>query len=129
MVKLILPFLILTFASCSLLSDDTGINTIIKESSNTIHSKKAFLFLKEAGATVSDSYQVTITDNSPILSNSEVGNAFTVGTNHSDSRLDKTSINFTWLGDSILQIDYDKRLRVFIQEKKVNGVAIIYLAR
>ena len=87
------------------------------------------MFLKEAGATVSDSYQVTICDNDHTLDNEEVGNTFTVDTNHGETFLDTASINFTWLSNDSLQIDYDKKLRTFIQKKKVKGVTIIYNAR
>jgi hypothetical protein len=129
MFKFIIPLIIFNFTSCSPLSDRTGTNTLIKELSNKSHNKKAILFLKEAGASVSDSYQVTITDINHILDNNEVGNTFTVDTDHDNTHLDKTSIKLTWLSGSILQIDYDKRLRAFIQEKSISGVSIIYKSR
>jgi hypothetical protein len=108
---------------------NTGTNTLIKESSNKRHHKKAILFLKEAGATVTDSYQVTVCDNDHTLDKGEVGNAFTVDTDHGKTWLDSSSINFTWLSSDTLQIDYDKKLRTFIQENKVQEVTLIYKAR
>jgi hypothetical protein len=117
-----------TLSSCSLLSD-TGTNTLIKESSNKRHDKKAILFLKEAAATVPDSYQVTVCDNDHTLDKGEVGNAFRVDTDHGKTWLDSSSINFTWLSSDTLQIDYDKKLRTFIQENKVQGVTLMYSAR
>jgi hypothetical protein len=117
-----------TLTSCSSLSD-TGTNTLIKKSSNQRHDKKAILFLKEAGATVADSYQVTICDNDHTLDKAEVGNTFTVDTNHGETSLDTASINFIWLGNDTLQIDYDQKLRTFIQEKQVDNITIIYKAR
>ena len=122
--------LALTFSltSCFSLGDDTGINTFIKETSNDRHNKKAILFLKEASLS-SDSYQVTVCDNNHKLDKGEVGNTFTVDTNYDSTFLDKKSINFIWLGNDTLQIDYDKKLRTFIQEKKVDDVTIIYKAR
>jgi hypothetical protein len=130
MLKFTATIFILTFTltSCSSLSD-TGTNTLIKESSNKRHDKKAILFLKEAGATVADSYQVTVCDNDHTLDKGEVGNTFTVDTNHGETFLDTASINFTWFGNDTLQIEYDKKLRTFIQEKKSQGVTIIYKAR
>ncbi len=119
--------MIFTFSSCSLLGD--GANTLIKESSNKRHYKKAVLFLREAGATVSDSYQVTVMDYSNKFDKSQVGNTFTVDTNHGETWFDSASINFSWLSDDILLIDFDKKLRTFIQEKKVQGVTIIYKPR
>lgn len=124
MLKLILTILVLTFIfiSCSL--SDSGTNTFIKESSNYKRNKKAILFFKEAGATVPNSYQVTVTDYEHKLHEDEVGNTFTV-----DAGFDTTSVNFTWLSGDTLQIDYDRRLQIFIQEKNVDGVPIVYKAR
>lgn len=130
MIKFILTSFILaiTLASCFSLADDTGLNTFVKESSNGRHDKKAILFLKEASLS-SDSYQVTVCDNNHQLEKGEVGNTFTVDTNYDSTFLDKSSINFTWIGNDTLQIDYDKKLRTFIQEKIVNDVTITYKAR
>ncbi len=107
-----IPVLIFTFTSCLPLGDD-GINS----------------FIKESWATVSDSYQVTIMDYNNKFDKRKVGNTFTVDTDHNKAPLDSTSINFNWLSNDTLQIDYDKRLRTFIQEKNVQGVTIIYQAR
>ena len=87
------------------------------------------MFLKEAGATVADSYQVTVCDTDHQLDKGEVGNAFTVDTNHGETSLDTASINFTWIDNDTLKIDYDKKLRTFIQNKKIDGIEIIYKAR
>lgn len=129
MLKLLLTIFSLTFilASCSLLGE--GSDTVIKESINERHDKKAILFLREAGETVSDSYQVTVMDYSDRFDKTEVGNAFTVDTGHGKTWLDSASINFTWRSNDTLQIDYDKKLRTFIQREKVDGVTIIYEAR
>lgn len=130
MPKLIATIFILTitFTSCFSFGDDTGINTFVKESSNERHDKKAILFLKESSLS-SDSYQVTICKNNHKLDKKEVGNTFTVDTNYDSTFLDKNSINFTWFGNDTLQIDYDKKLRTFIQEKNIEDVTIIYKAR
>ena len=130
MLKFATTIFILTFTltSCSS-SSDTGTNSLIKESSDQGHHKKAILFLKEAGATVADSYQVTVCDNDQTLDRGEVGNTFTVDTNHGKTILDSASINFTWLSSDTLQIDYDKKLRTFTQNTNVDSVTIIYKAR
>ena len=129
MLKLSFKIFVLTlaFSSCNLLGDDS--NTLVKESANVGHDKKVFLFLREAGATVSDSYQVTIADFENKFDKSEIGNTFTVDTDHGKTWFNSSSINFTWLANDTLQIDYDKKLRTFIQEKKVRGVTIFYKAR
>ncbi|HET9826303.1 MAG TPA: hypothetical protein VFP87_13275 [Chitinophagaceae bacterium] len=129
MLKLAAIIIVLTFTSTSCLPLDRGTNTFIKQSSNKRGDKKAILFLKEAGATVPDSYQVIVCDIDHALDKSEVGNAFTVDTNHGATFLNTASINFTWIGNDTLLVDYDKNLRTFIQEKKVDEVTIIYKPR
>ena len=128
-LSVIISCLTFTLTSClsSPLSD--GSDTIIKESSNERHDKKTILFLRQAGATVGDSYQVTVMGFNNKFDTTSVGNTFTVDTDHNKTSLDSTSINFTWLSNDTLQIDYDKLLRTFIQEQKVAGVTIIYKAR
>ena len=116
--------------ACSPLAGNTGTNTFVKESSNGRHSKKAILFLKEAGATVADSYQVTIANIQHALDTTdEVGNTFTVDENHGATLLDTNSVGFTWLDNDTLQIDYDKKLRTFTQKSHVDGVTIVYKPR
>ena len=129
MFKLLLTIFPLTFiwTSCSLLGDSS--DSVIKESINQHHDKKAILFLREAGATVSDSYQVTVMDYGDKFDTTEVGNVFTVDTDHGKTWLDSASINFTWRSNDTMQIDFDKKLRTFIQEKKVDQVTIIYKGR
>lgn len=56
-------------------------------------------------------------------------NAFIVYTNHDSTFLNNMSINFTWLNNYLLQIDYDKKLRTFIQEEKIEGVTLVYRPR
>jgi hypothetical protein len=114
------------FASC--LSLGTGINTFVKESVNERGNKKAMLFLKVSSLSA-DSYQVTICDKDHQLDEDEVGNTFTVDTNYDSTFLNNTSINFIWVSNDTLQIDYDRKLRTFIQEKNVDDVKILYKAR
>src|ERR1019366_7098256 len=124
MLKLPMTIFSLTFilTFCSLLGD--GSDTVIKESINGRHDKRAILFLREAGATVSDSYQVTVMDYSDTFDPTEAGNTFTVDTDHGKTWFDSTSINFTWRSEDTLRIDYDKKLRTFIQEKEVDDATI-----
>ncbi|MEO7313414.1 MAG: hypothetical protein ABIX01_23730 [Chitinophagaceae bacterium] len=120
--------MILILSSCAI-SGDTGTNSLLKESQNSRQDKKAILFLKEAGATVSDSYQVVIRDVNYKLDKAEVGDVFTVDPNHSRAQLDTGSINLVWLGNDTLQIDFDKKLRTLIKKENFAGVTIIYQAR
>lgn len=129
MLKVIAASFILLVVFSSCIFNDTGTNTLIKESINQAQTNKATLFLKEAGATVADSYQVTVAKADHKFNESEVGNAFTVDANHGDTWLKPNSINFTWLGNDTLQIDYDKKLRTFVQENKIDGVVVVYKSR
>lgn len=95
----------------------------------TRYDKKAILFLREAGATVPDSYQVSVMDYDKPFDTTEVGNTFTVDSNHGITRLDSASINFTWIANDSLQIDYNKNLRTFFKERKIDGVTIFYNER
>ena len=92
-------------------------------------SKKAILFLKEGNATADNSLQVTVTGHDHQLDKKEVGNTFSVDSDHNATNQDSSSINFTWLANDTLRIDYDKKLRTFTQESNVEGVIIIYEAR
>jgi hypothetical protein len=121
-------FLSLSFCSCFQLFE-VGPNTLIKESYNPQKSKKAILFQKGGNATSDNSLQVSIVGYNYELDNREVGNTFTVDSDHNKTMEDLDSINFTWLSNDTLKIDFDKKLRVFIQNRSVNGVTIIYDSR
>ncbi len=53
------------------------------------------------------------------FSGKEIGNTFTVDSNHGATEPDIASINLSWLSNDTLQIDFDQKLRTFIQEKKL----------
>jgi hypothetical protein len=118
----------LCFCSCFQLFD-VGQNTFIKESYNPQQSKKAVLFLKGGNATTDNSLQVTVNGYEYELENKEVGNTFIVDSDHNNTIQDSAAINFIWLSNDTLQIDFDGRLRTFIQNRSVNGVTIMYKTR
>jgi hypothetical protein len=124
-----LPTLILALflTGCNLAGDST--NTILKEIPNQNQSKKVILFFKEGGATVGNSYQLTISDIGYNLKESEAGNVFTVDDNHGNTNLDSSSIFLSWITNDSLRVTYNQNLRTFIQEAKVNGVNVIYSPR
>ena len=126
-MRLLFAMLLLFAVSC--LSLNEGTNTFVKESLNSNHVKKAVLSLRQSGATVADSYQVTITEAGNNFDTDKVGNTFTVDANHIEAILDSASINFVWLANDTLQIDYDKELNTFIKEPYVARVVVIYKAR
>jgi hypothetical protein len=105
---------------------DDGANKLIKESANKMHTMKVVLFLREGGATVGDSYQVSIEDYKSAFDTSMVGNTFTVDGDHGKARLIPTAINFKWLANNSIEICYDKNLRTFIKKQTVNGVLVVY---
>ena len=129
MLKFIATFLTISLlvTSCFQIFD-IGQNSKLKETYNNLASKKAILFLKEGNATADNSLQVTVAGYDYELDKKEVGNTFTVDSDHNKTKQDTNSINFTWLTKDTLQIDYDKHLRTFIQEKIIDGVTIIYRA-
>jgi len=119
-------FIIVTATSSCIFSSGDGSNTLLKKSANNNHSKKAVLFLKKEGATVGDSYQVSITDFDTEFDTAAVGNVFTVDNDHGKTDLNPNIIDFKWISDNALEINYDENLRIFIKEKSKDGVLIIY---
>ena len=103
--------------------------TLVKAAANSDKTKKAVLLQNDGNATVDLSLQVPVLDYDTKLSGKELGNTFTVDRNHGVTGLDSASINFNWLSNDTLQIDFDQKLRTFIQENKVDGVTIVYKAR
>jgi hypothetical protein len=129
MIKFILTFITaLVLTSCFNLFG-SGANSLIKESYNQQSGRKAILFLKEGNATLDNSLQVSVVGYDYELEKNVVGNAFTVDSDHNKAPQDSSSINFVWLTNDSLRIDFDKRLRTFIQNSYVNGVTIIYHAK
>jgi hypothetical protein len=126
---LTLVFLItITFASCFSLFDDPH-TTFVKEQPNPSKTKKAVLLENAGNATVDFSLQVSILDYDYVLSGKELGNVFVVDRDHGATGLTPASINFEWISNDTLQIDYDQKLRTFSQEKNVDGIIIIYKPR
>ncbi len=108
---------------------DPGTATKIKAVNNSVKTKQVILFIKGGNATEADSYQVSVKNTGDNLDSHEVGNAFTVDGDHGKTILNSASINFRWSAPDKLTIAYDKKLRTFIQESKVDGVDITYQPR
>ncbi len=85
--------------------------------------------MKEGNATSDNSLQVMVIRNDDELSETEAGNTFTVDSDHGATIQNIHSIGFTWLSNDTLQIDHDRKLRVFIQKEKIDGVTILYRPR
>ena len=105
---------------------ETGENTVSRIIYNPSKNKQVILFTKDGDATVPNSIQVSILDGNEKLDKSEGGNTFTL---KYDALLDSNTINFKWLDDTHLLINYDKKLQTYIQNNKVNNVLIEYKAQ
>lgn len=119
---------IITLLSLGLTSCDWGLsnNVIFKQIYNASKNKKAVLFFKENGATADNSLQVSILSADHELNKGEVGNVFTVDSNHDSTSQTESSINILWISNDTLKIEYDKRLRTFIKESNFTGIWVIY---
>ena len=104
----------------------TGKAVVLRETSNEIKTKKAILLDNGGNATTDNSLQVSVLNYGAKVSDIELGNTFTVDSDHGATKQDTSSIEFTWLTNDTLQISYDKKLRTFIQRDKVNGVTVLY---
>lgn len=130
MKTLLLITYILTFCFTSCLNLTSASNsTILKSISNNNQTKKAIILDNDGNATVDNSLQVFIGKFDYKISGNEIGNVFIVDRNHGATGLNLNSINLTWLSDDTLLIDYDKKLRTFTKENKIDNITIIYKER
>jgi hypothetical protein len=121
--------LCLILAGCYNLDLGTDESTQLKEQPNRANTKKAVLLENSGNATVDNSLQVSILNYSDKVPKHALGNTFTADRNHGATSLDSSSINFNWLSDDTLQIEYNGKLRTFMQNPEVNGVTVLYKAR
>jgi hypothetical protein len=115
----------LLLISCSPGLGDNRV-TFVKASSNPAKTMKAVLLQNDGNATVDFSLQVSVIKNDDTFTKKGPGNAFIVDANHGATTLDSSSVNFTWLSNDSLQIDYNKNLRVFLKNNNVNAVKLTY---
>ena len=106
-----------------------GKDTVLKEISNKKHSKKSVLFLRQAGATIGDSYQLSIIDYKKAFDTTAVGNTFTFDDDHGKTKLNPECIDIKWLSNDTIELKYDRLLRTFIKEKSVAGVTVVYTTK
>jgi hypothetical protein len=116
-LKNVLLLFTIIFSSCNIADDSS--NEIIKEVLNG-GNKKAVLFYKYGGATVPDSYQVSIMSINKVLAKEEAGNVFTC------KDFGKETISIKWLSKDSLLIEYKKKVVVYIKKTKIDGVSILY---
>jgi hypothetical protein len=127
MRSLFVIILMITFqlVSCiDLASDNT--NEKIFETSAPGQIKKSILFIKSCGATVGDSYQVSIVPYQTMLKDSDTGNVFIADSHNGAISADTSKIKIDWLTADTLKVSFDKALRVFKSNKKVEGIVVMY---
>ncbi|MBX9782615.1 MAG: hypothetical protein K2X48_04890 [Chitinophagaceae bacterium] len=117
-------FAIFILHSCIDLSDNK--NEIVKRSSDYKGIKNSILFIKSGGATVGDSYQISILSYQDKLKDSDIGNIFIADDHDSAISSDTSRVNFVWISFDTLKVSFDKRLRVFKMETKMKDATIVY---
>ena len=80
------------------------------------------VFRGNCGATTAYSIHVSVLPLGQKLKN-EAGNAFIADTGHADLPLQVTT---TWESDRTLRLTYDTRLRIFLKERAVRDVKLLY---
>jgi hypothetical protein len=112
------------FNSCIELSDNK--NEIIFETTDYNSARNSILFIKSGGATVGDSYQISVLPYQDKLKDSDTGNVFIADDHDGSISNDTSRVNVRWLGYDTLKISFDKSLRVFKMNTKAKNVIIIY---
>jgi hypothetical protein len=123
--QLILLFLLLDFTSCLDLSNGEK-NEVLQEILSPSKNKKAIYFLKHTGATADNSLQVSLKKSDYELLPTDLGNMFTCDSDHGKAKLDTSAIKIFWKNEDTLIVQYQKDLRVFINEKLLMNTTIEY---
>ena len=116
-MKCVCLIILLVLQSCNIAGDSS--NEIIRQVSNG-EGEKAVLFFKYGGATVSNSVQVALLKDDEQLTENQAGNVFTCDASD--------SVKIQWTSNDTLEIKYDKSLRTFRKEQKINSIYIVYRA-
>jgi hypothetical protein len=117
-MKYLLLIAFIAFEACNIAGDNS--NEIISEISNN-RGRKAVLFKKYGGATVPNSIQVALLEDDEKLSNEQVGNVFTCN--------ESSIVELKWLSNDSLGIQYSKKAKTYIRQKKVDHITIVYKAQ
>ena len=117
-------FFLFILHSCIDLSDNN--NEIIKERTDYEGIKNCILFIRSGGATVGDSYQISILPYQDKLKDSDTGNIFIADDHDGGISSDTSRVNLEWLSFDTLKVSFDKRLRVFKMKTKIKDATIVY---
>ena len=105
-------FLIFIDSSCLNLKDENQIK-IIYQKNDYEGIRDAILFIKSGGATVGDSYQISIVPNFTLLKKSDTGNIFICDYPNKRIPDDTSVVNLKWIGYDTLKITYKIGARIF----------------
>jgi hypothetical protein len=103
-----------------------GSNTLINQIPSPDGTLKALFFGRTGGATVGDSYRISIVPTADTLDQADLGNTFVFDDNHGAARLFVDSVTVRWRSRDTLEITYGDKLRTFAQEKKIGNVVVVY---
>ncbi|WP_420149129.1 hypothetical protein [Spirosoma sp.] len=114
------------FQSCTSIVDCE--NELIFTQKNSDNTKHLFVFTRDCGATTSKSIHFSLLNRGVILDDSYGGNIF-VANGKPTLESYKEAISTKWIDKKVLEIQYDKSLRVFKRDTVWGDVQIRYLPR
>ena len=106
-VFIIVSLFVLLLESCINLSSNNTNEKIIEVSDRT-RIRKAILFIKSGGATVGDSYHISIFPYQMMLKDSDTGNAFIADYHDGAIPSDTSEIRLNWIGSDTLKVSFSK---------------------
>jgi hypothetical protein len=126
-------------ACCAACGADPCANRAISQSYSPDREFKAVVFQRDCGATTGFSTQVSVfsanehflTEGS-WLSSTKPGNVFVADTDHGKAPSGTEGgpvVGVEWAGPRRLRITHDKRARVFVRERTIDNVELVYLER
>jgi hypothetical protein len=86
-------------------------------------ARHAVVFERDCGATTDFSTQLSILNAGEKLGD-DGGNSFVVDSNH--GRATSLYVHVKWSSEGALEVSYPESARVFHNERRINGVSIIY---
>lgn len=98
----------------------------MKEKADYEGLKNCIFFIKSGGATVGDSYQISVLPYQDKLKDSDTGNIFIADDHDRSISSDTSRVNFEWISFDTLKVSFDKRLRVFKKITETRDVKIVY---
>jgi hypothetical protein len=98
-------------------------NDVYEEIASPSGTYKAVIFERNCGATTDFSYQVSILKADKSLSQSDGGNVFIADSNHGAVEV---NVRVRWIDNTVLEVRYPARSRVFEKNDRIGDVTIRY---